>query len=133
MGFQAPSKRKFSGKCSIITQIQQQTPGIIRQMFQKTAKTATNAGDYPANVPKNSQNSNKCRRLSGKCSKKQPKQQQMPGIIRQMFQKTAKTATNAGDSLANVPYQHLSSRERFDCAKLTMILVKIDDASSKMV
>ena len=50
-----------------------------------------------------------------------------------MFQKTAKTATNAGDSLANVPYQHLSSRERFDCAKLTMLLVKIDDASSKMV
>ncbi len=25
-------------------------------MFQKTTKTATNTGDYPANVPKNHQN-----------------------------------------------------------------------------
>ena len=42
-------------------------------MFQKTAKTTTNAGDYPANVPKNGQNNNKRRRLSRKCSKKWPK------------------------------------------------------------
>ncbi|WP_250310149.1 hypothetical protein [Gardnerella sp. Marseille-Q2328] len=40
-------------------------------MFQKTAKTATNAGEKtPANVPQNHQNSNKRRRkISGKCSK----------------------------------------------------------------
>ena len=35
---------------------------IFRQMFQKTAKTTTNAGNSPANVPKNGQNSNKLRK-----------------------------------------------------------------------
>ena len=53
---------------------QQQTPEIFPQMFQKTTKTTTNAGDFPANVPKNHQNSNIFRRKnSGKCSKKAPK------------------------------------------------------------
>ncbi|WP_250309568.1 hypothetical protein [Gardnerella sp. Marseille-Q2328] len=60
-------------------------------MFQKTAKTTTNSGNFPANVPKNHQNNNKRRRKnSGKCSKKQPKQQQMPEILPQMFHKLAK-------------------------------------------
>ncbi|WP_250310000.1 hypothetical protein [Gardnerella sp. Marseille-Q2328] len=58
---------------------------ILRQMFHNYANSATNAGNCPANVPKNSQNSNKRRELSGKCSKKQPKQQQMPEILWQMF------------------------------------------------
>jgi len=55
-------------------------------MFQKTTKTATNAGEFP-----------------GKCSTKTPKQQQTPEIFPQMFQKTTKTTTNAGNSPANVP------------------------------
>ena len=29
-------------------------------MFHNYANSATNAGDYPANVPKNQRNSNKC-------------------------------------------------------------------------
>ena len=50
-------RREFSGECSTITQIQQQTPEKkLPQMLQKTTKTATNTGDYPANVPKNHQN-----------------------------------------------------------------------------
>ncbi len=64
-------RRKNSGECSTKTQKQQQTPGIFRQMFHKTAKTTTNAGNFPANVPKTSQNNNKRRRKnSRKCSKK---------------------------------------------------------------
>ena len=34
-------RRKFSRKCSIITQIQQQTPGIFREMFHNYAKALT--------------------------------------------------------------------------------------------
>ena len=44
-------RRKNSGKCSIITQIQQQMPENLPQMFQKPANPATNAGNFPANVP----------------------------------------------------------------------------------
>ena len=61
-------------------------PGIFRQMFQKSADVATNAGKSP-----------------GKCSTKPPKQQQMPGKFPQMFQKTTKTTTNAGNFPVNVP------------------------------
>jgi len=63
-------------------------------MFQKTTKTATNAGEKsPANVPKNGQNSNKRREFSGKCSIKRPKQQQMPEKkLQQMFQKNHQSA-----------------------------------------
>ncbi|WP_421778447.1 hypothetical protein [Gardnerella sp. KA00747] len=68
----------ISGKCSIITQIQQQMPENLPQMFHKTANTATNAGVFPANVPKNGQRSYKSRSFSGKCSKKPPKQQHLP-------------------------------------------------------
>ncbi|WP_133296280.1 hypothetical protein [Gardnerella vaginalis] len=53
-------------------------PGIFPQMFHKTANTATNAGVFPANVPKNGQRSYKSRSFSGKCSKKPPKQQHLP-------------------------------------------------------
>ncbi|RFD79913.1 hypothetical protein AXE77_06375 [Gardnerella vaginalis] len=72
-GRRANAGEKNSGKCSIITQIQQQMPEkILPQMFQKTTKTATNAGNFPGNVPKNGQNSNKCRKFSRKCSTKRP-------------------------------------------------------------
>ena len=84
---------------------------ILRQMFHNYANSATNAGNYPANVPKNSQNSNKCRRLSGKCSTITQIQQQTPGIFRQMLQKTTKTTTNAGEKTpANVPKNHQNAR-----------------------
>ena len=83
---------------------QQQMPAFFRQMFQKPAKTTTNTGKSPANVPNTSQNSNKRRKISRKCSKNQPKQQQTPEFFRQMFQKTTKTTTNAGEkSPENVP------------------------------
>ncbi|WP_165846071.1 hypothetical protein [Gardnerella vaginalis] len=73
-------------------------------MFHKFTKTTTNAGDSPANVPKNHRNSYKTRRIiSGKCSIKSPKQQQTPEILRQMFHKFTETTTNAGDFPANVP------------------------------
>ena len=40
---------------------QQQMPEEkLREMFHNYANSATNAGDYPANVPKNQRNSNKC-------------------------------------------------------------------------
>ena len=42
-------------------------------MFHNYANSATNTGDYPANVPKNGQNNNKRRRLSRKCSTNWPK------------------------------------------------------------
>ena len=63
--------REFSRKCSKKAPKQLQMPEKkLRQMFQKTAKTATNAGNFPENVPKNGRSSNKCRRKnSGKCSK----------------------------------------------------------------
>ena len=95
-----------------VTLQQQQTPGIFRQMFHKTTKTATNAGDYPANVPKKGHCSNKRRRKnSRKCSTITQIQQQTPGIFRQMFQKTTKTTTNAGEKTpANVPKNHQNAR-----------------------
>ena len=95
-----------------VTLQQQQTPGIFRQMFHKTTKTATNAGDYPANVPKKGHCSNKLRRKnSRKCSTITQIQQQTPGIFRQMFQKTTKTTTNAGEKTpANVPKNHQNAR-----------------------
>ena len=95
-----------SGKCSKKRPKQQQTLGKFPQMFHKTAKTATFAGVFPANVPKNHQNSNKCRENSRKCSTKRPKQQHLPEFFPQMFQKTTKTATNAGKIPANVPKNH---------------------------
>ena len=78
---------------------------------QKSAKIATEPGNFPANVPKKHQNSYKTRRKnSGKCSKKQPKQQQTPGIFRRMFQKMAEVATNAGEKTpANVPHKSVLS------------------------
>ena len=78
-------------------------------MFHKNAKTTTNAGNSPANVPKNHQNNNKRRKFSRKCSTKTPKQQQTPEILPQMFHKNAKTTTNAGDFPANVPKNHQNS------------------------
>ena len=67
-------------------------------MFHNTAKTTTNAGVFPANVPQHGQNNNKTRKFSRKCSKKPPKQQHFPEKkLPQMFQKTTKTATNAGE------------------------------------
>ena len=69
-----------------------QTPEILPQMFHKNAKTTTNAGNSPANVPQKRQNNNKRRR-----------------IPRQMFHKNAKTTTNAGDFPANVPKNHQNS------------------------
>ena len=95
-----------------VTLQQQQTPGIFRQMFHKTTKTTTNAGDYPANVPKKGHCSNKLRRKnSRKCSTITQIQQQTPGIFRQMLQKTTKTTTNAGEKTpANVPKNHQNAR-----------------------
>ena len=46
------TRRKNSGECSKKTPKQQQTPENLPQMFQKKAKTTTNAGKSPANVPK---------------------------------------------------------------------------------
>ena len=62
-------------------------------MFQKRATAATNSGEKtPANVPQLRKFSNKRREFSGKCSKKPPKQQQMPEKkLPQMFLKTTKT------------------------------------------
>ena len=95
-----------------VTLQQQQTPGIFRQMFQKTTKTTTNAGDYPANVPKKGHCSNKLRRKnSRKCSKKGPLQQQTPGIFRRMFHNYANSATNAGNFPANVPKNHQNNNK----------------------
>ncbi|WP_165846078.1 hypothetical protein [Gardnerella vaginalis] len=82
-------------------------------MFQKTTKTATNAGEFP-----------------GKCSTKTPKQQQMPEIFRQMFHKNAKTTTNAGDFPANVPKNHQNSnifrrKNSGKCSTSTLKLARI--------
>ena len=69
------TRRKNSGECSKKTPKQQQTPENLPQMFQKKAKTTTNAGKSPANVPK-----------------KRPKQQHFPEKkLRQMFQITKPT------------------------------------------
>ena len=96
-----------------VTLQQQQTPGIFRQMFHKTTKTATNAGDYPANVPKKGHCSNKLRRKnSRKCSTITQIQQQTPGIFRQMFHNYANSATNAGEKTpANVTKNHQNSNK----------------------
>ncbi len=59
--------QEFSGKCSKNQPTQLQTPEKLPQMLQKTAKTTTNARNFPANVPKISQNDNNCRKNSGKC------------------------------------------------------------------
>ena len=82
-------------------------------MFQKRATAATNSGEKtPANVPKKGHCSNKLRRKnSRKCSTITQIQQQTPGIFRQMFQKTTKTTTNAGEKTpANVPKNHQNAR-----------------------
>ena len=42
-------------------------------MFQKTAKTTTNAGDYPANVPKNGQNARADNALATKLALEVPR------------------------------------------------------------
>ena len=50
-------------------------PENSRQMFHINAETATNSGEKtPGNVPQNHQNSYICRKIPGKCSKKQPKE-----------------------------------------------------------
>ena len=76
---------------------QQQTPEQkLPQMLQKTTKTATNAGDFPENVPQLRKFSNKRRRLSGKCSTITQIQQQTPEKkLPQMFhiQKNKKNTT----------------------------------------
>ena len=77
----------------------------------ESAKATTKPGNSPANVPQNSQNSNKTRKFPHKCSTKQPKQQQNPEIPPQMFHKTAKTTTNAGNFPANVPQNSQNPNE----------------------
>ncbi len=71
-GRSSRKRRSFSGKCSKKRPKQQQTPEKkLPQMFQKPAKTTTNTGVFPANVPKKGQNNNKRRRkISGECSTK---------------------------------------------------------------
>ena len=97
---------------------QQQTPEFFRQMFQKPAKTTTNAGEKtPANVPKKGQNSNKRRKISRKCSKNQPKQQHLPEknlrrmlhkkialklVVEREFVLFATTAANAATASKNI-------------------------------
>ena len=50
-------------------------PENSRQMFHINAETATFSGEKtPGNVPQNHQNSYICRKIPGKCSKKQPKE-----------------------------------------------------------
>ncbi|MFU0663228.1 hypothetical protein [Gardnerella vaginalis] len=67
-------------------------PGIFQQMFHPSAKTTTNAGEKtPENVPKNHQNSYKCRGFSSKCSIPASKQLQTPEILSQMFHQKAKS------------------------------------------
>ena len=65
----------------------------LQKLLREQLETPEN---LPANVPQDHQNDNKLQEFSGKCSKKTPKQQQTPEILPQMFQKTAKTATNSG-------------------------------------
>ena len=72
----------------------------LQKLLREQLETPEN---FPGNVPQNHQNDNKLQEFSGKCSTKPPKQQQTPEILPQMFQKTAKTTTNAGNSPANVP------------------------------
>ena len=81
----------------------------LQKLLREQLETPEN---FPGNVPKNHQNDNKLQEFSGKCSKKPPKQQQTPEILPQMFQKTAKTTTNAGNSPANVPQNGQNSNKR---------------------
>ena len=81
----------------------------LQKLLREQLETPEN---FPGNVPQNHQNDNKLQEFSGKCSKKPPKQQQTPEILPQMFQKTAKTTTNAGNSPANVPKNGQNSNKR---------------------
>ncbi|WP_250310203.1 hypothetical protein [Gardnerella sp. Marseille-Q2328] len=105
---------------------------VASARYAQSAKAGrrANAGEKtPANVPKNGRSSNKCwRKNSGKCSKKQPKQQQTPGIFRRMFQKMAEVATNAGEKTpANVPHQSalpssIETKADLACVESTPVL-----------
>ena len=67
--------RKIPGKCSTKQPQQLHSPENSRQMFHINAETATFSGEKtPGNVPQNHQNSYICRKIPGKCSKKQPKE-----------------------------------------------------------
>ena len=81
----------------------------LQKLLREQLETPEN---FPGNVPQNGQNNNKLQEFSGKCSTKPPKQQQTPEILPQMFQKTAKTTTNAGNSPANVPQNGQNSNKR---------------------
>ena len=81
----------------------------LQKLLREQLETPEN---FPGNVPQNHQNDNKLQEFSGKCSKKPPKQQQTPEILPQMFQKMAKTTTNAGNSPANVPKNGQNSNKR---------------------
>ena len=81
----------------------------LQKLLREQLETPEN---FPGNVPQNHQNDNKLQEFSGKCSKKRLKQQQTPEILPQMFQKTAKTTTNAGNSPANVPQNGQNSNKR---------------------
>ena len=81
----------------------------LQKLLREQLETPEN---FPGNVPQNHQNNNKLQEFSGKCSKKRLKQQQTPEILPQMFQKTAKTTTNAGNSPANVPQNGQNSNKR---------------------
>ena len=80
----------------------------LQKLLREQLETPEN---FPANVPQNHQNDNKLQEFSGKCSTKPPKQQQTPEILPQMFHKTAKTTTNAGNSPANVPQNHQNNNK----------------------
>ena len=81
----------------------------LQKLLREQLETPEN---FPGNVPQNHQNDNKLQEFSGKCSTKPPKQQQTPEILPQMFQKMAKTTTNAGNSPANVPKNGQNSNKR---------------------
>ena len=81
----------------------------LQKLLREQLETPEN---FPGNVPQNHQNDNKLQEFSGKCSTKPPKQQQTPEILPQMFQKTTKTTTNAGNSPANVPQNGQNSNKR---------------------
>ena len=81
----------------------------LQKLLREQLETPEN---FPGNVPQNHQNDNKLQEFSGKCSKKRLKQQQTPEILPQMFHKTTKTTTNAGNSPANVPQNGQNSNKR---------------------
>ena len=104
---------------------------VASARYAQSAKAGrrANAGEKtPANVPQNHQNNNKCRKFSRKCSTKPPKQQQTLGIYRQMFHKTTKTTTNAGEKTpANVPHQSalpssIETKADLACVESTPVL-----------